>query len=290
MDAHIAFTQHFATDCETTLKTKHDLIKKYATVVYEYLAIMNSSETLKSIDCQKYTIQLGLSAITHIYKLAFCNTKNVSTSADHCQKGIYCFIEYIEQTNKLGYMNAAAASSGGAGFVPPFDFTDALVFIYDKTITDLRNCNINEHSGSSAFTNILSVSQSHQAQGDIFLQCRSSIEKFGNITSVLLWFSNPKITLADQLDIVDTHLMDMVECSQLLGEDLILFLETVQETFHDMSKREYIEFLDALKKKIKKNGKTRPMHFIPACLYLKTFGESGERNKRWIDELMKHAF
>lgn len=284
MDAHIAFTQHFSTDGET----KRDLIQKYATVVYEYLAIMNASETLKSIDCQKYTIQLGLSAITHIYKLAFCNTKNVSTSANHCQKGIYCFIEYIEQTNKLGYMNMNASASGG--FVPPFDFTDALVFIYDKTISEMRNCNVEEQSGSSAFSNILSVSQSHQAQGDVFLQCRSSLEKFGRITSVLLWFSNSKISLVDQMDIVDTHLIDMVECIQELGEDLILFLESVQETFRDMSKREYIEFLDALKKKIKKNGKSGQMHFIPACLYLKTFSGSSERNKRWMDELMKHAF
>lgn len=290
MDAHIAFTSHFATDVETIAKTKHDLIQKYATVVYEYLAIMNSSETLKSIDCQKYTIQLGLSAITHIYKLAFCNTKNVSTSVDHCQKGIYCFIEYIEQTHKLGYMNTTVLPTG---FVPPFDFTDALVFIYDKTITELRNCNgmnADDQSGtSSAFSNILSVSQSHQAQGDVFLQCRSSLEKFGRISSVLLWFSNPKFVLADQMDIVDTHLIDMLEYSQILGEDLLTFIESVQESIRDMSKHEYMEFLDMLKKRIKKNGNRGPMYFIPACLYLRTFNGS-ERSRRWMEELMKNAF
>jgi hypothetical protein len=290
MEAHIAFTPNFATDGETALKTKQDLIQKYATAVYEYLAVMNSSETIKTIDCQKYVIQLGLCAITHIYKLAFCNSKNVSTSADHCQKGIYCFIEYIEQTNKLGYMNAA--SSSGAGFIPPFDFTDALVFIYDKTLTELRNCNVDTQSGSSAFSNILSVSQSHQAQGDVFLQCSSSLEKFGNMSSALLWISNQKFILADQMDIVDIYLMDMLEFSQILGDDLIILIETVQETFPDMSKREYVEFLDALKKKVKKPGKNGTMHFIPACLYLKTkrFSNDSERDKRWIHELMKHAF
>ena len=290
MEAHIAFTSHFATDGDTILKTKHDLIQKYATVVYEYLAIMNSSETLKSMDLQKYTIQLGLSAITHIYKLAFCNTKNVSTSVDHCQKGIYCFIEYIEQTHKLGYMNTTVLPNG---FAPPFDFTDALVFIYDKTIAELRNYNgmsVNEQAGSSsAFSNILSVSQSHQAQGDVFLQCRSSLEKFGRVTSVLLWFANSKLGLADQMDIVDAHLIDMMEYSQMLGEDLILFIESVQESVRDMTKHEYMEFLDMLKKRIKKNGNRGPLHFIPACLYLRTFN-SNERSRRWMEELMKNAF
>ena len=107
-------------------KTRQELISKYESIVYDYLAIMNSSDMVKTIECSKYIIELGLSAITHIYKLAFCITKNVSTSADHCQKGIYCFIEYVEQTYKLGYTNQNPM---------PFDFMDAIVFIYDKSIT-----------------------------------------------------------------------------------------------------------------------------------------------------------
>lgn len=293
MDAHIALTTHFANREEDNVrvftKTKHDLIHKYVSVVYEYLAIMNASETIKSLDCQKYTIQLGLSAITHIYKLAFCNTKNVSTSADHCQKGIYCFIEYIEQTHKLGFVNPLTCANG---VVPPFDFTDALVFIYDKTISELRNCNgnnIDEQTGSSsAFSNILSVSQSHQAQGDDFLQCRSSLDMFGRVASVLLWFNNARLSLVDQMDIIDAHLIDMVEYSQTADETLFTFIETVQDTVRDMEKQEYMEFLDMLKKKLKKSGNKGPTYFVPACLYLKTV--DGEKGKKWIDELLKIAF
>jgi hypothetical protein len=133
-------------------KTRKELIDRYEAVLYDYLAVMNSSETIKAMDCQKYAIQLGLSAITHIYKLAFCFTKNVSTTADYCHKGIYCFIEYIEQTYKLGYVNATGAPI-------PFDFMDAILFIYDKTISELRSSDgnsLDEHSGSSSvFTNIL---------------------------------------------------------------------------------------------------------------------------------------
>ena len=282
-------------------KTRKELIDRYEAVLYDYLVVMNSSETLKTMDCQKYAIQLGLTAITHIYKLAFCFTKNVSTSADYCQKGIYCFIEYIEQTYKLGYVNAA-------GSPIPFDFMDAILFIYDKTISELRSSDgndLDEHSGSSsAFTNILSVSQLHQAQGDDYLQCKSALDQFGRVASILLWFNNPTFSLIDQMDIVDTHLIDFltytVDNSNLSPstDDIFLFIETAQETIAAFDKREYMDFLVAIKKQLKKQSKKGGQLFVlPACLYLKTFTgkslkEIGEQEK-WKkppDDLAKLLF
>jgi hypothetical protein len=111
---------------------------------------------------------------------------------------------------------------------------------------------------------------------------------FGRVASVLLWFNNDRLSLVDQMDIIDAHLIDMVEYSQTLDEKMFTFIETVQDTVRDMEKQEYMEFLDMLKKRIKKIGNRGPMHFIPACLYLKTI--EGERGKKWIDELMKIAF
>lgn len=246
-------------------KTLNELICKYESIVYDYLAIMNSSETVKSMDSAKYTIQLGLSAITHIYKLAFCTTKNVATSADHCQKGIYCFIEYIEQTYKLGYINQTGSSQ--------FDYMDAITFIYDKTMPDLT---LDERTGSSSFANMISAT--YMAD---FLRCKSVLEQFGRVASVLLWFNHPTICLTDQMEIVDSHLIDFLgyhsvsskpkshDCS--LNKDVFLFLETVQETAVGMEKTEYLEFLVSLKKQMKKQEKKGidTMAVLPACLYLK---------------------
>jgi len=299
-DAHIVLKDSFAGSGETLTKTRHELIKRYEGIVYDYLAIMNSSETLKTMDCQKYIVQLGLSAMTHIYKLAFCTTKNVSTSADHCQKGIYCFIEYIEQTYKLGYTNPN-------GTAPSFDFMDAVVFIYDKTIAELRNCDaksVDEQSGSSsAFTNILSVSQSHQAHGNDFAECTAALERFGRVVVVLLWSSHHKFTLEDQMNIADAHLMDFliyaVDGPRTPSNDLFLFLETVQETITKMEKQEYMDLLLALKKQIKKQVKHGNIgSVLPACLYVKTFSSGltlkeiseQEKWKRGADELVKLAF
>ena len=301
---------------DISAKTRQELIRRYSMIVYDYLAIMSSSDTLKIMESAKYTVQLGLNAITHIYKIAFCMTKNVATSGDHCQKGIYCFIEYIEQTYKLGYINGQGGQGGNGS--PQFDLMDAIIFIYDKTISELRNessDNLDERSGSSAFTNILSVSQSHQAHGVDFAQCKSALENFGSIASTLLWFNHPTMSLTEQMEIVDVHLMDFLGYSlntgrssdksfgsgrsSTLDKDLFLLLETVQETVNGMEKKEYIDFLTALKKQMKRQEKKEvdTMSVLPACLYLKTLSgmtlkEIGEQEKwkRGADDLAKLVF
>jgi hypothetical protein len=286
------------TEEDISTKTIQELVKRYESIVYDYLAIMNSSETLKSIEFVKYAVQLGLTTITHIYKMAFCLTKNVSTTADYCQKGIYCFIEYIEQTHKLG--------------ASPFDFADAVVFIYDKTISDLKivhsenSGGIDEQSGSSSvFANILSVSQSHQAHGTDFLQCKTALEHFGRIAAILMWTNHPLMSITDQMEIIDSHLIDFLEysvCSSRssgLDKDLFLFLETVQECITGMDKKEYMDFLAAIKKQMKKHHKSGGTIYtiLPACLYLKTMNgmtlkEVGEQEK-WkngVNDLAKLPF
>lgn len=283
-------------------KTLQDLINRYESIVYDYLAIMNSSETVKSMEPAKYTVQLGLNAITHIYKIAFCMTKNVATSSDLCQKGIYCFIEYIEQTYKLGYANSVA------GF-PQFDYMDAIVFIYDKTISELKTDttgHLDERNGSSSFANILSVSQSHQAHGAEFVRCKIALEQFGRVVSALVWFGHPTMNFTDQMEIVDAHLIDFlvyaVENVSVPSNDLFLFLDTVQETIVLMEKTEYIDFLNALKKQIKKQMNRSPTaddnRILPACLYVKTLSSGStvkdiaeqEKWKRGVDDLAKLAF
>jgi hypothetical protein len=274
-------------------KTCQELISRYESIIYDYLAVMNSSETVKSMDSSKYTVQLGLSAITHIYKLAFCFTKNVATSGDHCQKGIYCFIEYIEQTYKLGYT--------AANYSTQFDFVDAVSFIYDKTISDLRQdldssgmkvgCDngvgMNEHAGNK--------------QDADFLQCKSALENFGKVVSILAWFDHPGMTLTDQMEIVDSHLIDFLEYSaSQLDTNIFLFLETVQETVAGMDKKEYCDFLGAVKKHMNKQAKLGTSiggGFLSACLYLKTMRgmtvkeiSEQERWKNGVNDLVKFGF
>jgi hypothetical protein len=110
------------------------------------------------------------------------------------------------------------------------------------------------------------------------------------------------------MEIVDAHLIDFLgwyvdktsgrTLNTSLNKDLCLFVETVQETV-GMEKKEYMDFLVAVKKQIKKQEKkgVDTMAVLPACLYLKTMNgltlkEIGEQEKwkRGADDLAKLVF
>lgn len=246
-----------------------DLIEKYTTILFEYFAIMNASPTVQAMEDQSRAVQIGLSAITNIYKLGFFSTKNVATSFGHCQKGIYCYIEYLEQIQKLG------ASSHN------LDYVDAITFIYDKTLTDLHRGYLGGTTSntSSVFTNILSVSQSHQARGKELEQSKLILDQISRVPTLLLWFQHPDFTMLDKMDIIDKHLADFFTydctiCTETtpLYESLFLFLETVQEKIAGVSKTEYMEILATLSKQVKRGLKRKQFaeyaDVRDACLYL----------------------
>lgn len=214
-------------------KIKVDLIEKYTSMAFEYLAIMQNSDIIRTMENRAYAVQLGLSAITHIFKLAFINTKNISTTESYYQKGIYCYIEYLEQFNKLSATQQ-------------IDYADAVGFIYDKTLSDLH-----ANGSSSVFTNILSVSQSHQAQDGDFAECVSMLQYAGRITSTLLWFNNENITLLDQMDIVEHNFVDFICAASIPGllDPTFMILETIQQHIVDITAKEYADILSSMKKR-----------------------------------------
>jgi hypothetical protein len=194
-----------------------------------------------------------------------------------------------------------------------FDFIDAVTFIYDKTISDLRSADgLEEQSGSSsAVTNILSVSQSHQAHGTDLCQCKSDLEQFVRVAKTLSWFNNHSINLTEHMDIIDTHLIDFIEYAvnhpfdfghsfgHYLNKDVLLFIETVQDKIPNMDIKDYMDFLSSIKKQIKKQEKkgVLTMNVTQACLGLKAMsGETlkeiseSEKWKKPIDDLAKSIF
>lgn len=280
-----------------------DLIDKYEASVFEYLSVMQFSEIVKSLDDCKYAIQTGLVAITHIFKLAYIATKNASTSAGYCQKGAYCYIEYIEQTHKLSSAN-----------VQSIDYVDALTYIYDKTLSDLyagrHQLSVPSPPTSNAqhaFDNILSVSETLQAQGADLDKCKLILDQMYRTCSALIWFRHPRFTLVEQLDIIGTHLSGLLEVVtefvEMFGpektNDILLFLDTIQSNISGITKHEYMEILTALQKYIKRCiRKNATSTIFAGCLYLKTISPGMtlpeisviEKWKRPAEDLVKLAF
>jgi hypothetical protein len=179
---------------------------------------------------------------------------------------------------------------------------DALTFIYDKTLADLY-LGSSATGGSSTFTNILSVSMSHQTQGEDFEKCQIILDQLNRVCTHLAWIQNPLFGISDYLDIVNVYLTPfltfIVETDSF--NDIWLFLDTIQTHIGGITKPEYMELLAALQKNMKKQLKRGESlgNVKLACLHLKTVFSQGmtlaeigaqEKWKKPEDEIVKLAF
>ena len=217
---------------------KNELIDKYTILVYEYLHIMSTSDVVKTIENQTKVIETGLTAVTHIYKLGFCISKNVATSLCHSQKGMYCYLEYIEQMNKSNMLHN-------------LDNVDAVVFIYDKTLSEIYGSSSN--GSTNTFTNILSMSESGKAHGYDVLRCNKALDLLSQMSATLVWFEHSLLTMADRMEIVEMYLHPLSNLFIDYSLDVLFpFIESVQEKIKDVSKSEYIDFIASFIKYIKR--------------------------------------
>lgn len=234
-----------------------ELAEKYSLVVQEYFAMMSESEAVQSSETQSYILRLGLNTITHIYKLAFNSSKHIATTVNHTQKGMFFFIEYVEQTNKMGVLSS-------------IDYMDAVAFVYDKSLSDL--CVGNCTSSSSIYTNMLSASYPQFSDEDI-CRIRTLFSRMTTLCSVLFWFSNNQFNVADYCDIA-RYLDDivMLVSTEELADIVCLFLDTAQEKIANISKAQYLEILVCITKHLKRITKRNEPITFPGvrdiCLHL----------------------
>jgi hypothetical protein len=263
--------------------TKTDLILKYAVVIYEYFHIMQMSEIMSTLENQHTVIQIGMQSITHIYKLSFFLSKQISTAVCHSQKGMYCYLEYIEQMNKTNMLHN-------------LDNTDAVVFIYNKTLTEIYG----QNPSTNMMTNILSISENDNYKGTDFIK---TLEIMSRLANTLLWFNNETLTTHCRMELVEAHLHPLSALFVEYSLDIMFpFFEFVQTKLEPMKKEEYITFLQSLTKQIKRAGKHRQIPtkqtVADACFYLqsqhrgKTVSQIGEEEgwKHPMDELVKIIF
>lgn len=214
---------------------KNDLILKYTILIYEYIHIMHTSEIISELENQTAVIQIGMQSITHIYKLAFFLSKQISTAVCHSQKGMYCYLEYIEQMNKTNMLHN-------------LDNTDAVVFIYNKTLTEIYG----QNPSTNMMTNILSISENDNYKGPDFIKCNKALETMSQISNTLLWFSNEQITTENRLKIIETHLHPFISIFVEYSLDVLFpFFESVQTKLAPMNYEDYLFFLKYFTKQIK---------------------------------------
>ncbi len=288
-----------------------DVIEKYVALLHEYFTVIGESEAVQSSEHRAYIVQLGLNAITHIYKLAFFSSKHLATTVAHTQKGIYCFVEYIDQTYKLGTPSSV-------------DYMDALAFIYDKALTDL--C-----VHQSAYNNMLSVAAKETTSKEDTETTHLLFARLSVVASAFCWVAHPGFSVIDQRDLV-SHLAVFLlhvyvpyhqqrlqhaqhQHQQQSNNDtplprrpaevidaVCMYLETVQEKITDISKAQYVDVLANITKHMKRSAKRKNLpsldHITDICLHLsvhydgKTLHEvaSEEGWKKPAEDLVKSSF
>tara|TARA_B100000795_G_C22799135_1_gene440881 strand:- start:62 stop:805 length:744 start_codon:yes stop_codon:yes gene_type:complete len=101
-------------------------LKEYIVLVTEFIEYFEPLLSTKNI--KKYNIVIkGIRSVNHIFLFLFLYTKNLSLTLYHCKKAFLYYIEFINQIGEEGNSYLQLNS------------TDAIIFIYKKSIFDINN-------------------------------------------------------------------------------------------------------------------------------------------------------
>lgn len=221
-----------------------DIIDKYTFLLMEYIHLINTSDIINSLEKSNVIFLTGLNTLIHIYKMSLFISKNVDTASSYTQKGVYCYLEYIEQMYKTNYINH-------------LDYLDAITFVYNKTIVEIYGPQNN--SESTSIINVLSLSEIHPPHPTEMEEQKKLLTQIEKITNTLLWTNNPDLTFENRLDISYRFLQKYLNSILLFenGEDghsIISFIVCVQDHIC-IDYDEYIEILYEFHKQMKKYAK-----------------------------------
>lgn len=119
----------------------------------------------------------GISALTNIYLILLISTKNLNATMHNCEKTIFYYFEFIEQMN---------APKTDIQAILKLNVFDAKLFIYKKTIYDLKEINYKNNEAEEQFfiniknftlviNKILEILINSNKKIDIIIKCLSDI-------------------------------------------------------------------------------------------------------------------
>lgn len=240
------------------MSSQKALIDKYILVLLEYIHLIDTSEIIRGLDNSNTVFQIGIHAIAHIYKLTYYITKNVETAGCYTQKGIYCYLEYIEQMNRTNTLHN-------------LNNTDAVLFVYDKTLAEIytpTGKRTNTSNEQNMFTNIVSLNHPETREHN----WKVILENLSNITQTVLWIDNLELTYLERLNLTHEYLPKFMNIyADVSGStlEIIKCVSVIQDKLR-FTTLEYVEFLDVFYKTYKKMAKhltqTTPSTSNDKCL------------------------
>jgi len=181
-----------------------DYLNTYLDIIIAYLDVMKESKFLSTHINREFLIYTGFRAITHIFQINYICTTDLDTSFFSSQKAYIFYLEYLEQMEKTN-MNH------------DLNYTDAIQFLYSKTISQL--------------TPILNVGPSDK------------YAKVSKLVDLILWTGGMRSTIKKKT---------IMNCFQVDYDTVIYCLEITR--LRNMDDVEYETFLSQMYVTLKKRS------------------------------------
>ena len=215
---------------------KTHIVEIYTNIIIEYLQLIDKSDIIKNVNNSKYVIYIGLNSIIHVFKIILLTTKNIDLAYYYSQKSYYCYLEYIEQIHKTNMTDNLNNS-------------DAVMFVYNKTIIDIYNNNNNNES--TLISNIMNLNINNENVIINNYELEEILENILQITKIILYWENVDFTVKQIIEITNRFLLKYLLLSSSEIIPIYKYIEVLQEKIKDFSFDKYTELLTALFKKIK---------------------------------------
>lgn len=242
-------------------------IDKYFLLLFEYLHIMQTSSYVESA-ANPNIVQIGWNAVTHVYKVSFASLKNVEDAFQKAQKGMYCFLEYIEQISKQTVLS-----------IEPLE---AVVFVYDKVLSPIGE------SPATISTDAADV------PGTL-----KTIEKLGHLANLLICFDFQEWTLAERIRLAEDMFYKFANLflgdASMEFDALFQYIEMVKSAItHPISRELWVAFLNAVykytKRAIKQKMVPTESQVEDKCLALKPEIRENGFSSANVDDIAKLVF
>lgn len=193
---------------DKNIKTR--IIDKYYIVIEE---LLNQLENILTNICDidiSTCMFIGLNSIYRVFEYVLIKTKNIEKAYYYAQKTYLYYIEYMEQVHKTNLQNS-------------LNQTDAVLFIYKKTIFEMQNGN--DGKLFDTITNIMTFEEEiTQLNSKEYYELLVRLNK---IVNIFFYWNNPSFTFQERLQISKLYLKKYLSACEYLQD--ILYLELLQE-------------------------------------------------------------
>lgn len=217
---------------------KQCIAEHYCYAIKELFTKIDNSELIKTSDKLPSILSIGVNSIHRVFEYVLIRKKNIEQANYYTQQACYYFLEYIEQIHKTNLTHS-------------LNNTDAVLFVYKKTIFDLHDGE--DKDTSSTMTNILTLMDESIHIND--KEWCNMYLRISHVINTLFYWNNASYTFENRKTICDTMLLRYLYVIDKL-DFATVYLDNIQCNFQP-DFNTYLNLLDAMIAKTEKMRRIR---------------------------------